>query len=231
MDEESRYFDALRPGVQPNGFGSVEELETLRAVHLDRVKALFCDLDVFVFTLGLTEAWVDKRDGTVYPIAPGVMAGTYDPEIFAFANYKYPEILQDMNLFINALRAVNPKAQVILTISPVSLAATASDEHVLVATTYSKSTLRAVAGDLALEDKGIHYFPSYEIITGQPAAHKYYEEDLRSVRPEGVEQVMGHFFGEKDRDFVPLPEDGAAEKDIMIGFEHCEESLIEGAAK
>ena len=32
------------------------------------------EMDVFVFTLGLTEAWIDRRDGAVFPLAPGVAA-------------------------------------------------------------------------------------------------------------------------------------------------------------
>ena len=40
---------------------------------------------------------------------------------------------------------MNPKARLVLTVSPVPLAATASGSHVLPATIYSKSVLRAAA--------------------------------------------------------------------------------------
>src|SRR5690606_30861896 len=134
-EKDGRFYDALRPGVEPNGFGSIEELRALRHDHLRRVFWLFRRLDVLVFTLGLTEAWTDVRDGTVYPIAPGVIAGKYIPENHKFRNFRYDEIYADMKTFLGELRKVNPSAKLLLTVSPVPLAATASNQHVLVATT------------------------------------------------------------------------------------------------
>jgi hypothetical protein len=88
---------------------------------------------------------------------------------------------------------VNPKARLILTVSPVPLAATYSEEHVLVATTYSKSVLRVAAETTARAHEGVQYFPSYEIITGAYARGKYFAQDLRSVTDEGVSHVMQVF--------------------------------------
>ena len=82
----------------------------------------------------------------------------------------------------------------ILTVSPVPLTATASGNHVLPATTYSKSVLRAVAGHLAEHRKGVDYFPSFEIITNQAARGTFFEPNLRSVRNDGVDVVMKTFF-------------------------------------
>lgn len=221
----NRYYDALRPGIEPLGASSAEEIAALRALHLARVRALFSDLDLFVFTLGLTEAWVSNLDETVYPIAPGVIAGSYDPERYRFVNFRYNDVHSDMQYFVEALRAINPDARVLLTVSPVSLAATASDNHVLVATTYSKSVLRAVAGDLAADIPGVFYFPSYEIITGPPARHMFYNPDLRTVCDAGVATVMQHFFSNNS-----LAEDQAAASvapRVERGFEHCEESQLD----
>ena len=230
-----RTYDALRPGVQENGFGSLEEVQALRAAHLKCVRSLFTNLDIFVFTLGLTEAWIDTRDDTVFPMAPGVIAGSYDPGKFRFKNFRYPEITEDLSNFLDALNIINPKARVILTVSPVPLAATATQDHVLVATTHSKATLRAVAGDLACDRPNVIYFPSYEVITGQPTRHQFYADDHRSVLPEGVDEVMKHFFTG-----YPTPDNGnktvpqmhlAQAFDDFAGYEHCEESLLDEPAK
>ena len=56
----------------------------------------------------------------------------------------------------------------------------------LVATTQSKSVLRAVAGSLQDQFRFVDYFPSYEIITAPPFQGKFYEKNQRSVTPEGV---------------------------------------------
>ena len=76
------------------------------------------------------------------------------------------------------------------------LTATASDQHVLVATTYSKSVLRAVAGQLYADYDDLDYFPSYEIIAAHPSRGFFFEGNLRSVSPAGVETVMRSFFSE-----------------------------------
>ena len=38
-----------------------------------------------------------------------------------------------------------------------------------------------------------YYFPSYEIITGNYTRSEYFEDDLRGVKPEGVNHVMKLF--------------------------------------
>lgn len=231
---DGRYFDAMRPGIEPGGFGSVDEVLALRKSHLASVRRMFEDLDIFVFTMGLTEAWTHVEDGTTYPISPGVIAGVYDADRYRLDNFRYQSIKDDFTAFADALRDINPKARVLLTISPVPLAATATREHVLVATTYSKSVLRAVAGDLAADMDFVFYFPSYEIIAGHPTRGMYYEPNLRSVCPKGVEQVMSYFFADTpvagDKRAVPEASAGsgpAVEQSVDEGYEHCEEALLD----
>ena len=194
--KDGRYFDALRPNIEPDGFESVEEALALRRQHLTNVKKLFAEMDVFIFTLGLTEAWTDKRTGRVYPTAPGTIAGSFDPESHEFHNFSADEIYSDFVEFFRLVRGNNPNLHVILTVSPVPLTATASDEHVLVATTYSKSVLRAAAGALSKKFKRIDYFPSYEIIASPWSRGFFYESNMRSVSPAGVSTVMRVFFDE-----------------------------------
>ena len=82
--------------------------------------------------------------------------------------------------------------------SPVPLTATATENHVLAATTYSKSTLRAVAGDLYQNFENIDYFPSYEIVINPWVKNNQYEENLRSVNANTVDQVMKIFLNAHD---------------------------------
>ncbi len=220
---DGRHYDVLRPTIEPHGFGSAAEVRALRASHLGRVRALFQELDVLVFTLGLTEAWV-AADGTVLPVAPGVVAGDYDPARYHFHNFRHAEVLADLTAFLDGLRRVNPRAQLLLTVSPVPLVATASGQHVLVASTHSKSVLRAVAGELAADHPGVSYFPAYEIITGQPARHMHYNPDLRTVSEAGVAEVMRHFFAATQ---PPPPPPAHAPALGPAGFEFCDEILLD----
>ena len=59
------------------------------------------------------------------------------------------EVVRDITTSFDALRVINPDLRFLLTVSPVPLTATASGQHVLTATTYSKSVLRSAAGFLS----------------------------------------------------------------------------------
>ncbi len=187
------FVDPFRPQIQPGGFVSPEEVRNDRRQHLAAVRDALTSADVFVFTLGLTEAWMDRRDGFVYPLAPGVAGGSYDPEFHAFVNFDVQQTIADMRQAITMLRNRNKKVRIILTVSPVPLNATAEDRHVLVSTTYSKSVLRVAAEAMTKQFEGIEYFPSYEIITSPHAGGAYYAADKREVTERGVDHVMGVF--------------------------------------
>ncbi len=192
--EHGQHVDPFRPFIQPGGFASREELEHDRRSHLAAVRRLFEQLDVLVFTLGLTETWRSKLDGAVYPVCPGCGAGAHDPAVHEFVNFGVQDVVDDLNGFLERLARVNPKARMVLTVSPVPLVATMEEQSVLVATTYSKSVLRVAAEMVAKQHANVAYFPSYEIITGNHAQGRYFEEDLRSVLAAGVDHVMGFFF-------------------------------------
>ena len=189
------YLDPFRPTIEPSGFISVAELKTDRRQHFAAVRRMFETLDVFVFTLGLTECWMSNVDGAVFPLCPGVEGGSFDPDKYSFYNQTATDVIADMSAFLDGLKAVNPQCRVMLTVSPVPLMATASaGQHVLSATTYSKSVLRVAAETLRGNYDFVDYFPSYEIITGSYNRGRYFANDLRNVTEEGVSHVMRVFF-------------------------------------
>lgn len=190
---DKKYVDPLRPNIEPEGFGTIDLLVESRLEHLGFVREMFQNMDIFVFTLGLTETWRELSSGEVYPIAPGVVAGNYLDSIYGFYNFNVSEVIEDLNIFLMKLRDVNPKVKVLLTVSPVPLIATYENRHVLVSTTYSKSVLRVAAENVMQHHDWIDYFPSYEIISGNFSRGRYYESDLREVNSAGVSHVMRCF--------------------------------------
>jgi hypothetical protein len=186
-------YDPFRPTIQPGGFPTRLEYELDRKRHFAAIREMFETLDVFIFTLGLTECWSAKADGAVYPLCPGVAAGRFDPDKHEFQNFGVREVAGDLDAFLAELRAVNPKSRLILTVSPVPLAATAEPRHVWTSTTLSKAVLRLAAEEIA-QRAGVVYFPSYEIITSPAARGNYFEADLRSISAAGVDHVMRIFF-------------------------------------
>jgi hypothetical protein len=193
-ERDGRYFDPFRPAIEPDGFASVAELQLAREATLLAIKRAINKANLFVFTLGLTEAWLHRRHGTVYAMCPGTVAGTFDSRQHEFRNYAYPQIERDLVEVMDLISVKNRNMRFLLTVSPVPLTATASGQHALTSTTYSKSVLRAVAGAVADRRADTDYFPSYEIITGVPFRGMFFEPNLRSVAPDGVDFVMKSFF-------------------------------------
>lgn len=195
-EKGGKFFDALRPAVEPAGLDSPAEVIAHRRCHMARVREMLERLDVFIFTLGLTEMWTDRGTGTVYPTAPGTIAGTFDERVFEFKNATSGEVMEDFGTLLDSLAAIRGGRpfSLILTVSPVPLTATSSGDHVLVSTAYSKAVLRTVAGELARTHAIIDYFPAYEIVTNPRLCPAAFAPNLRTVTDEAVELVMRHFF-------------------------------------
>ncbi|MEQ1407365.1 GSCFA domain-containing protein [Neorhizobium sp. Rsf11] len=188
------FVDPFRPQIEPAGFPNARSVTESREEHLHAVRRVLREADVFVFTLGLTEAWRSKKDGAVFPLAPGVAGGLFDPTLYEFVNFTAPEVAADLIEFIEKLRGINSRCRVLLTVSPVPLVATYEPRHVLSSTIYSKSVLRVAAEEACSALRDVFYFPSYEIITGNYSKSIYFEDDMRSINQEGVDHVMRLFF-------------------------------------
>lgn len=191
-DRDGRHIDAFRPTIEPDGLASVAEVLLHRDYHLERTAQMLRQADVLIFTLGLTECWEDRVSGRVFPLCPGVAGGQFDLARHAFRNFTTAEVLADLAAIQSGLRRFNPAMRLLLTVSPVPLTATASGDHVMVATARSKAVLRAAAADYVAACAEADYFPSYEIIT-QPASGAWFAPNLRSVSPAGVARVMSIF--------------------------------------
>ncbi|WP_375457559.1 GSCFA domain-containing protein [uncultured Enterovirga sp.] len=190
---DGRFVDPFRPTVEPSGYGSPAEVEAAREMHLACVRDLFETLDTFVFTLGLTEGWTDRLDGAALPVPPGVVAGDWDRDRYAFVNATASSMTDDLVRFVDGLRELNPPSRVILTVSPVPMVATMEDRHVMVSNAYSKSALRVAAEEVCRARPEVFYFPSFEIITSPVAGGRYFRDDLRSVNEAGIRHVMRLF--------------------------------------
>jgi hypothetical protein len=197
------------------------------------------EVNLFVFTLGLTECWKNKETGFTYAACPGTLAGSFDDNFHVFHNQTYNEILQDIEAAFDLIRRHNEGVKFLLTVSPVPLVATANKHHVLVSTTYSKSVLRAAAGYLESVFEDVEYFPSYEIISTHPFRGSFFMPNQREVSSAGVDFVMGHFFAglrQSGVDPVISPKDCAKEAPLPPNSDEngdirCEEALLEAFSK
>jgi len=194
LSHSGKIIDPFRPNEFPNGFDTEAEMLDERRKHLDNVREIFSSADVIIFTLGLTETWLDIKSGAALPVAPGVYGGPWPSANYQFINFSYSECESDLREFAAIIKRVNPRARIILTVSPVSLVATMENQSVAISTCHSKSVLRAVAGEFSRSNADVFYFPSYEIITNPAAAGIPFECDYREVKRESVSLVMNVFF-------------------------------------
>ncbi len=222
---DGRFVDPFRPRIEPKGFDSAVDIAESQVAHFEAVERLWKNLDVFIFTLGLTEGWRSKIDGAVFPLAPGVAGGQMDYERYEFHNFTAEETAASTISFLQKLKGVNPNVRVILTVSPVPLEATYENRHVLVSTAHSKAALLVAAHKVTEEFDWVEYFPSYEIITGSYNRGSYFGPDLREVVPSGVSHVMGRFIAHHtlpdDTGSVPHSAEYLQGQDII-----CDEELL-----
>lgn len=228
------FVDPFRPLIEPEGFSSPEAVRIAAQKHLSQVRRVFEEADVIVFTLGLTEGWRSLEDGAMFSTAPGVSGGSFDPERHEKVNFSSREVCDDLQALCDRIRGVNPGARILLTVSPVPLIAThQEDQHVLTATSYSKSVLRVAAGEASQTNPQVSYFPSYEIITSAHSRGAYFEPDLRGVREVGVAHVMRvfsrHFLDEASHAPAPtILTMEPANTDVVCDEEVIEQALRDG---
>lgn len=227
--KNGRFFDAFRPSIEPNGFSSEDELIKCREVHLSNVKRLISDSSLFIFTLGLTETWVNNEN-IAYPTAPGVIAGDFTGCNFKLFNFDTPEMIEQFEEILKILSAFkNDYFKFLLTVSPVPLTATAENRHVMVSTLSSKSKLRVVADYFYRKYPSVDYFPSYEIVINPWSKICSFNDNMRTVKSEAVDNVMeifkkAHKIIVDQNDTDSIIGDNGDHNDVL-----CEEYLIETA--
>ncbi|MEW6351924.1 MAG: GSCFA domain-containing protein [Thermodesulfobacteriota bacterium] len=122
---------------------------------------------LLILTLGLTEIWRDRVDGSVIclPSGPYVNEGG-DMSRYEFRVSRYEENLVNLDAIHAIMQTHNPSCELLVTVSPVHLWATFRDDlDVISASCNSKSTLRAVADEFVARHDNVHYFPAYEMAT------------------------------------------------------------------
>ncbi len=148
-------------------YDSLEEAHANFARHIQCSRLALTKAKLIIITLGLTEIWESKADGSVIclPSGPYVNEGG-DMSDYQFRVSRFDENLQNLERIYELLSENNPEAYLVVTVSPVHLWATFRDDlDVISASCNSKSTLRAVADEFVSRHDNVFYFPAYEMAT------------------------------------------------------------------
>lgn len=194
----ARIVDPFRTVNQP--FQTVADYEADYEAHTHALRRALLRCEVFVLTLGLTEAWQFAPTGD-YVSVPQL---TRAPQLFRRRRLSVDENLAELERIFDVYRAHRPDVRFIVSVSPVPLNKTFTAEHVVVASSLSKAVLRVAAEEFVARHPGAaYYFPSYEAVlygTRQP-----WEADMRHVSGEAVGRVMRLFQKMFLVDQAPLP--------------------------
>ena len=188
---DGRWVDAFRPTIEKGGFGSPEEVLAMRETHLDAVRKLFLQTDVFIFALDLTETWENISDGFVYPMRPGTVGGEFDPQKYRLRDLTTSDVVADLDEFIRLTHKFNPDFRMVLTVSPALQTAVASVDHLVMATMQSTAVLHAAATAIAEKHEIVDYFPTHELFSSPDSLDESFEPDLKTARPEELAHRLG----------------------------------------
>jgi hypothetical protein len=165
---------------------AIERRQQIYDIHVQ-----IFDCDLAVLTPGLTETWFDTKTGCYIQRVPGPRQAKLDPDRFKFGVMDFFECYEMLERTIRILKE-NGTRQIALTVSPVPLHRTMTEQDVLIANTYSKSTLRAVVGVICERHDNVFYVPSYERVV-LSKDESVWRPDLRHVADEFVGTIASSF--------------------------------------
>ena len=144
--------------------------------------------EIVIITLGLTECWRSRATGQYVCLGPS----TDDDETASWLEFHpsgFAENLANIRATLEAIWRAWPDKRIVLTVSPVALAHTHTNQDIVVANSASKATLRAAVAEICREFPSVLYWPSYEFAT----SHDSFKADGRHVRADTVQAIVAAF--------------------------------------
>ena len=184
---EGTWFDPhITPTLELAGFEETLERRSLMQTVTKRI----INCRAVIITLGLVEVWRDLEADVYINRTPLLKS---HPDRYEFHLTSFAENWASLEAIYALLSHFgHPDLRIVVTVSPVPLMATFSTMDVVVANTYAKSLLRAVAQEWATAHDNVAYFPSYEIVQNSDRAAMW-EADLRHVVGAGTEHITELF--------------------------------------
>jgi hypothetical protein len=198
---ETAWYD---PNTNPTleFVGLEETLERRRLIQTVTKRIESCR--VVIVTLGLAEVWRDIETelfvnctplDVAYALRPDAnpSLSNAQPNRYEFHLTGFAENWANLEAMHSLLSSYgHSDVHIVVTVSPVPLMNTFSTMDIVVANTWAKSLLRAVAQEWATAHPNVDYFPSYEIVQNSDRAATW-ESDLRHVKGAAVEHIMELF--------------------------------------
>lgn len=146
------------------------------------------DADLVVITPGVTECWFDTNSGLYVQQLPSPQTVKAHPDRFQFEQLDYDRCRSMLERAVQILAEAGVR-NIMMTVSPVPLGRTMTDQDVIIVNMYSKSILRASVGSICAHYPVVSYFPSYEMVM-LTKHEKVWREDLRHVDDPFVGRIV-----------------------------------------
>ena len=161
----------------------------------DLAKKYILSADVIAITIGGSELWRNPNTKLGYTTIPFPdVFNDQMPNIAEGYTLTFQEHLDCLDFIYKTIRRVNPKAELIFTVSPHRMTFTVSEKDVVQATCQGKSTIRTAVGEFTDRIKeNASYFHSYEIVEYAEYPELFYDSDFRHVNRFAIEVVMNEF--------------------------------------
>jgi hypothetical protein len=189
LTENTWYDPHTTPTLHFVGLEETFERRALIRTVTNRIK----NCRAVILTLGLAEVWRDAQADVFVNCTPIPSLFKTEPDRYEFHLTNFGENLNNLEAIYALLsRYGHPDFHIVVTVSPVPLMNTFSTMDIVVANTWAKSLLRAVAQEWAGAHANVDYFPSYEIVQNSDRA-AVWEPDLRHVKGAGALHIMELF--------------------------------------
>lgn len=148
------------------------------------------EVETLIITLGQTEYWASEKE---YPFYTAPWTGIKDGEVnHKPYNLTHSEVKAELIETIELLKKHNPKINILISVSPVPLVASALEGYsAYIAAGRAKSTLHSATLEVVDMFDKVYYMPSYEIVTSRPL--ESFKEDGRHVLEGTVNIIMETF--------------------------------------
>ena len=167
-------------------FSATTEKETLQLMNtsLQEANAMLHELDVLVLTFGTNRCYKWKESGEIVGNCHKV------PESqFEVVDLSINEMVGMLTETLGKLWEINPKLQVIFTVSPIRYA-----KYGFHGSQLSKASLLLLCHEVANVSSGrAQYFPAYEIMMDELRDYRFYADDLVHPSSLAVQYVYERF--------------------------------------
>jgi hypothetical protein len=165
-------------------------LEASRAEADAAAAAVFQGAGVVVMTLGLIETWRSRATGSTFRAIPHpAVFEALEPE---FHRLTVAEMLADLER-IRAVVVERMGAKLVVTVSPVPIHTTFTPLDVRIASTETKTRIRAAVSEFIDRHPDVHYFHGYEMVVTAEKQSDYYRDDGRHIERHAVRYIVSEF--------------------------------------